>query len=258
MNDSSKHDEPLTEYLARLQVGLLGLPAKERDEAYRELAQHVESLVDQAAAAGGDKQETVRAALAKFGDPKEIGEALVYRRWAEVFAKMEPRRRIRRRWIVPEQLLPIAGGLYAVASVLLERAFHFRGLPLIIFAVLWGAVFGVVTGWYWAQRAQRGDVKEQRGWERVGVFLIGHPIPAGVLAARIAAALVLGVAIALVGYVSSSSNHGPFGLPALPAADRRDIENLYLFVAIMLASNIAIGKLVERALLARRRKAPSL
>lgn len=77
MPSRREHERQLTEYLARLQVGLLGMPTKERDEAYRELAQHVEALVDEAISAGGDRDEATRIALQRFGEPELIGRKVV-------------------------------------------------------------------------------------------------------------------------------------------------------------------------------------
>ena len=76
--NGQREDEQLTEYLAPILAALSNLPASEREEAYHEFGQHVESLVEEEVRAGGDREGATQAALKKFGDPKRIAE-LIYR-----------------------------------------------------------------------------------------------------------------------------------------------------------------------------------
>lgn len=150
MNAPSQYDL-VTEYLARLQVGLLRLPAKEREEAYRELAQHVEALVADAADAGGDQEEAVRKALDKFGEPEKIGRKVANDYW-----RKELRDGAIFRMICSPNTVSIVNAFtwFGVAVALnFGESRPILPLPYLLpLVALCGVPLGICTGAIWAQR----------------------------------------------------------------------------------------------------------
>jgi hypothetical protein len=68
--------QPLETYLNRIKSQLKGIPAAERELQIQEITQHLQRLVAEEMEGGLTEADAVQAAIAQFGEPKEIGRGL--------------------------------------------------------------------------------------------------------------------------------------------------------------------------------------
>ena len=77
----SPHDSPaVTDWFQRLDAAWRGLPTEERDSQREEIRQHLEGLVAASTALDQSPEAAWKSALARFGDPTQIGRRM-YQEW---------------------------------------------------------------------------------------------------------------------------------------------------------------------------------
>ena len=79
----SPHDSPaVNEWFQRLDAAWRGLPTEERDSQREEIRQHLEGLVAASTALDQSPEAAWKSALARFGDPTQIGRRM-YQEWQQ-------------------------------------------------------------------------------------------------------------------------------------------------------------------------------
>jgi uncharacterized membrane protein len=231
---SRRDDEQLTEYLARLRNALEALPKSEREEAYRELSQHVESLVNEAVLTGDKEETAVRDALERFGDPEKIGQKIASDYWAQAFCQMQQRKRVRRPWF-ENNLSWLSALIFGFAFNTLLH-FHWSPAAVISLSVTIGPLFGATSGWRQAQARKRIWMEDEAEANRRGEPTVQRrKLPT--LIARESPPLILAALIGLI-----------FSL-RLPAAN--DNKWTFVFLCATFLGNLITTDVSQRFFLLR-------
>jgi len=183
---SRREYESVEEYLERLRDGLSMLPASEREQTYRELAQHVQAIIDEEVSTGEDRETAIRAALKKFGDPEKIGQKVGSDYWRRNInfyrAPFQPRSLVRLAGESPMGTL-LAGmvltGWLQILAMMITLVFEVSPAFWIVLGAISGVPIGVASGWNWAkgktQNSARVLKKPWKRWtrEHFGFLAIG-------------------------------------------------------------------------------------
>lgn len=236
---SRREDEQLTEYLIRLRAALEGLPVSERQEAYRELAQHVEALAEAEVSAAGERESAIPSALQKFGNPETVGQRVVKEYWSRMF-RLQPKRRV---YQLPDALLGALMGLCGGISVPIEHTFQFSGYVLAGVAAAYGSLLGIATGWQWARLKMRNGFERHQKTSSLH-WVRSHPALSALIGLEL---LVLAIFGARIFWAADFTDHW-----TLSAQARHQVDRSWEFVTILVLSDLLSAALFKRFFLFRQ------
>jgi hypothetical protein len=148
--DSPRSDALIDAYFAQLSVQLRNLPEGQRRELEQELRQHLAALVAANEEIGRSPEEATAAALARFGDPVQLGRQLTCEsrpRWACGLAPDG-----RSRWLRAVILIGVYTGAWIFGGMMKTGGVF----PASLREAPWGALIGL-TMWLaeqWRSRAR--------------------------------------------------------------------------------------------------------